>query len=202
MNVVTRACLLFGLSFCFLGNSTAYSAKPKLIAPWYLLQAQMRAALGADPCVEVEQLTGDGLNMEIKVTVCNDSKAEALAAFIAKRYEFGEQLAVMVNVYAPELVLKETSLPDSMEEIAKLLRAALTGNNYFIKVGIGGRNPMNQPAVYAAFKPMVIQYFSDDISDWYQNTNEVASKLFSDLFNLHPYVDGAVNVYATTAPIV
>lgn len=184
----------------FLASSGAFSAKSGLIPPWYLLQTQLRTALEADPCVKVNSLTGEAQDMNIKIMVCNDRKAEALAAFLTKRHQFGEQLAVSVNVYAANLGQVAVQLPSSLEETTKLLSRALHGNKYFVKTGMG-TSPMAQSAAYAVFKPRVVQYFADDISDWYQNTNEVAAKVFSDLFNLHPHTEDAVDIFATTAPI-
>lgn len=201
MNVTQRTLRsLFTLLCCFLASSGAFSAKHRLSPPWYLLQTQLRTVLEADPCVKVHSLTGDAPEMHIKIRVCNEQKAVALAAFLTKRHEFSEQLAVNVNVYAANLGQVDAQLPNSLEETTKLLSRALHGNKYFVKTGMG-TSPMAQPVAYAVFKPVIVQYFSDDLSDWYQNTNEVAAKVFSDLFNLHPYAESAVDIFATTAPI-
>jgi hypothetical protein len=197
---INKLGLLVSLLFCFLASNFAFSANTLLTPPWYLLQKQLHAILNGDPCVKVDDLSGEGLDMVIKVNVCNDKKALALAAFINKHYEFGDQLAVTVSVYGPNFVPVQENLPTSIEDAADLLSRALTGNKYFVKTGMG-KSPTAQPAVYAIFKPLVVQYHSDDIGDWYLNTNEVAAKIFSDVFNLHPYDETAIKIFATTAQI-
>ncbi|USQ13514.1 group-specific protein [Legionella lytica] len=195
-----KAGLFFAMLWGFWGSTNLFAATHRLTPPWELLQNQLSAALEADPCVHVESLTGQGLDMEINVMVCDDKKALALAAFLNKRHEFGDYLAVTVNVYAPNLLPVNALLPDDLEAKAKLLSRALVGNKYFIKTGMG-TGPMAQLVAYAIFQPVVIQYYSDDISDWYSNTNDVAAKVFSDVFNLHPFDDTAVQIFPTTAPI-
>ena len=195
-----KAQLFLAILFFFLVNTSLSAAIHRLTPPWELLHSQLSAALEADPCVYVKPLTGQGLDMEISVMVCNDKKALALAAFLTKRHEFGEHLAVTVNVYAPNLLPVNATLPSDLEATAKLLSRALNGNKYFIKTGMG-TGPMAQPVAYAIFQPVVIQYFSDDISDWYSNTNEVAAKVFGEVFNLHPFDDTAIQIFPTTAPI-
>lgn len=196
-----KARLFLAILLGFWGGTSLFAATHRLTPPWELLQSQLSAALEADPCVHVKPLTGEGLDMEISVTVCDDKKALALAAFLNKRHEFGDYLAVTVNVYAPNLLPVNATIPEDLEATAKLLSRALVGNKYFIKTGMG-KGPMGQLVAYAIFQPVVIQYYSDDISDWYSNTNEVAAKVFSEVFNLHPFDDTAVQIAPTTAPIV
>ncbi|WP_133136472.1 group-specific protein [Legionella rowbothamii] len=196
-----KAGLFLAMLFSVGGSTNLFAATLRLTPPWELLQSQLSAALEADPCVHVKPLTGEGRDMEISVTVCDEKKALALAAFLNKRHEFGDYLAVTVNVYAPNLLPVNATLPEDLGATAKLLGRALVGNKYFIKTGVG-TGPMAQLVAYAIFQPVVIQYYSDDMSDWYSNTNEVAAKVFSELFNLHPFDDTAVQIFSTTAPIV
>ncbi|MFJ1268446.1 group-specific protein [Legionella lytica] len=195
-----KAGLFLAVLLGFLGSASLFATTHRLTPPWELLQRQLSAALEADPCVSVKPLTGQGLDMEISVMVCQDKKALALAAFLSKRHEFGDYLAVTVNVYAPNLLPVNATLPDDLEATAKMLSRALVGNKYFIKTGMG-TGPMAQLVAYAIFQPLVIQYYSDDISDWYSNTNEVAAKVFSEVFNLHPFDERAVPIFSTTAPM-
>lgn len=173
-----------------------FAIQPKLSPPWYLLQTQLAASLQADPCVTVDSLQGAGLNMFVNVHVCEQTKAEALAAFISKNHQFGEQLAVRVTVLYDGAAV-ESQLPDELEEQVMLLNKALNGNDFFVHARTG-LSPTNKVSAFAVFKPRVIQYFSDDISDWYLNTNVVAATLFSKLFDLYPTTDRATAIFATT----
>lgn len=192
--------LFLSLFFCVLISNSGFATQQMLSPPWYLLQSKLSAALNTDPCIHVENVTGEGQNMEIRVLACDEKKAQALATFVNHRYEFGDLIAVTVMVYSPDLVPVEALTPDSVEDTAKLLSRALTGNKYFVKTGLG-YSPAAQPSAYAIFKPEVVQYHSDDISDWYLNTNVVAATLFSELLNLKPFDEKAHKVFATTAPV-
>lgn len=178
-------------------SNLLFATAPKLTPPWYLLQTELATALSADSCVTVNPLQGEGSNMSIDIAVCDESKAQALAAYLSKRHEFNSSLTVSVNVLYENTPI-QVELPDSLTEQVTLLNQALSGNKYFIKARLAP-NPLGQPSAYAEFSPSVIQYFSDDISDWYLNTNIVAAELFSQLFNLHPALDDAVNIFSTTS---
>lgn len=169
-----------------------------LLPTWYLLNNQLSAILNADPCVHVSNLTDEGLDMEIKVTVCHEEKAYALAAFINRIHEFGDQLAVAVKVYANSVPV-DAALPTDTKEMVALLNHALKGNKYFVKAGIGVGTMHQTEAAYAIFKPMVVQYYADDIGDWFLKTNEVAAKVFGEVFRFNPYSEDAIKLYATTA---
>ncbi|CAM2804906.1 hypothetical protein LEAN103870_03460 [Legionella anisa] len=194
--------LFLSLFICFMLSSVtsmAHAGNKMLLPPWYLLKNQLSAALNADPCVHVGDLTGDGLEMEIKITVCDEDKARALASFINRVHDFGDKLAVTVKVYSSDSIPVEAVTPITLKETVELMNLALKGNKYFVKARLGTRQQAG--AAYALFKPMIIQYYSDDISDWYLNTNEVAAKVFATVLHLDPYVEGAIKVYASTAII-
>lgn len=196
LSFINNARLMLAVFFYFFGCNLSFAVNNTLSPPWYLLQKQLSATLNADPCVHVEDLTGAGLDMEIRITVCTNDKAHALAAFVNQRHEFGDKLAVTVVVYA-DFVPVDAPMPGTLEDATKLLSRALNGNNYFVKTGIG-RSPTSVHSAYIVFKPAVIQYQSDDISDWYLNTNEVAANIFSDVLNLHPFTKGALQIFVTT----
>jgi hypothetical protein len=199
---IKKAGYFLGILSCFTLSSitsVASAADHMLLPPWYLLKNQLSASLDADPCVHVEDLTGEGLDMEIKVSVCNEDKAQALAAFINRTHEFGDNLAVKVTVYSSDSAPVEAIKPGNLKETVDLVNRALKGNHYFVKAKIGVMH--DAEAAYAIFKPKVIQYYSDDIGDWYLNANEVAAKVFGEVFNFDPYAPDAVKLYPTTSVI-
>ncbi|WP_242605377.1 group-specific protein [Fluoribacter gormanii] len=199
--VLSKEGLYFGILFCLILScmTSIANAGNTLLPPWYLLQSRLSAALSADPCVHVANLMGEGRYMEIKITVCNEDKAQALASFVNRIHEFGERLVVTVKVYASDSIPVEASASSSVKESVELLTRALKGNKYFIKAGTAIRGHVE--SAYAVFKPQIIQYYSDDVGDWFLNSNEVAAKLFSDIFNLNPFAEDAVKIYASTAII-
>lgn len=179
--------------FClFLANlsSTAFALSP----PWYLLQAQMKAVLQGDDCVKVGNLTGKGREMKIPVTVCDYKKALALAGFIAKPHEFGSNILVTIEVTAGSTPVP-TQAPRSDKEAFSMLSEALDGSRYFVKAGYV------HDQTFVEFSPTVIQYFSDDISDWYGMTNLTTAEAFKQVFDLNALAKAGVKVYATTSVI-
>lgn len=187
-------CLYIGAACC----SIEASANQTLLPPWYLLQSELNAVLSADPCVKVSDLLGNGLNMEVKINACSAEKANAIAAFVNKKYEFGDNLAVTVQVYSPNNIPVYANYPTTVEEAANLLDQALTGNNYFVKAGVGVGN--GKGAAFAEFKPLVVHYYSDDIGDLYLNTNMAASAAFKEVFNLDPFGrNGNVRIFTGTS---
>lgn len=179
----------------FLSSMSFVVSAGKLLPPWYLLNNQLSATLNADPCVHVGNLTGDGLAMEIQVTVCNEDKARALASFINRVHAYGDKLAVTVQVYS-DFVPIEANAPTTPEEAVERINQALKGNKYFLRAGLGTRQ--HEGTAYALFKSKIVQYYADDTSDWYLNNNEVAAKAFAAVFNLDPFLEGAIKMYAST----
>jgi hypothetical protein len=185
---------------CLLNISTAQPttpAKKMLLPPWYLLQAQLSATLNADPCVHVDDLIGDGSELEININVCDDEKANALSAFITKTHEFGTIL-VRINVLAPDLSLVSLKAPKDAKDVVEMLNIALTGNQYFVRAG--SLDEISD-AAFVEFKPSVVQFYADDISDWYLNMNLVASKAFSEIMDFNLMSQDNVSIYATTSRI-
>lgn len=174
---------------------TIQAANKLLLSPWVILQNQLRATLNADSCVDVQRLIGKGPNMEININVCEDNKALALAAFANKKYDFGDKL-VTVQVYSSSKIPVYADLPSTPEEVAKLLNIALKGNSFFVNAGVDKEKRVD--SAFAQFKPITVQYFSDDFSDWHFNTNKVASTAFAEVLDLNPFADNGVSVFATT----
>lgn len=170
-----------------------YANHSLLSPPWYLLQAKLSATLNSDPCVHVSDIIGEDLDMNIKIEVCNYDKAVALSAFLNKKHEFGKGAAVTTQVYAPGQLPVVTNLPKGAEETSEFLNRALSGNTYFVKTGIV------KNTAYAEFKPAVVQYHSDDLSDVYLNTNLVASTAFREVLDLNLFSDKTARAYATTS---
>ncbi len=150
-----------------------------LLPPWYLLANQLKAALQADSCIHVNDLTGQDKNMEVVVNVCDYNKALALSAFIGRKHAFGENLIVQVKVMFAGQAILPISRPNNIDETIVYLKRALDGNKYFVNVFTNSY----KDGVFVEFRPAVIQYFSDDFLDYYNNNNLVASEAFYQILN-------------------
>lgn len=182
--------LVLGFIF-FTLNSSAFAT---LLPPWYILQNQLKAVLQNDTCVHVANLVGSGRDMKIVVDVCDNNKAQSLAAFISKQHEFGSKLMVDVVVVSNQSIIKPEPIYNTNQALS-LMKQALEGNKHFVQAG------GNSDVMFAEFKPTVIQYLSDDISDWYRNTNLVAAEAFKQVLNLDKLIAVGIRVYTTTTPV-
>jgi hypothetical protein len=165
--------------------------------PWRLLQAKMSATLSADSCVRVSKIEGEGMDMKIRIDVCDYDKALALAAFLNKKYEYYKNLALTVQVYAPNSLPVSANLPTTPEEAVQVLNRALSGYPSFVKTGVNKKGT----AAFVEFKPVIVQFVSDDISDYYLNTNLPVSIAFRDLLSLNPLTKDSAKIYSTTSRI-
>ena len=172
--------------------STAASA---MIPPWYLLQTKMSKTLENDPCVKVNKLTGSGKDMHIIVDACNYEKAVALASILEKSHTFGSNNMVHVEVRANNQFVHMQS-PRTIDDFISTLTKGLTGNQQFVKIDKNRDNTL-----FLEFKPVVIQYSSGNISDYYGMSNVIAADAFYEVLNIHQINQSELHVNTTTSPI-
>lgn len=140
-------------------------AKVNLSAPWIVYYREIEAMFRGDPGVRVifEEDT-----LTVKLYVDDSGKAYALDELIPPSKKFGRT------------VLKISIIPanDSFVAVdqASLLDVALQGNSAlsFIRTITG---IMTNPITYVVFKKDVVQYWTDDLGDYFG----VHSTLFQDI---------------------
>lgn len=190
------------LSAIILAATPVVFANPQasLSPPWEILRAKLNATIGADPCVKVSDIEGRNYSvMKIRIDVCNYNKALALAGLLQKKYTFGK-ISVTTPIYISSSSSEINAYPpNNLRETWIVLNAGLSGNPYIEKIEFNEAKNI----VYIEFKPIVVQYYSDDISDLYRNTNMAASAAFRDVFYLNkdPFNRGKINAYATTVEV-
>lgn len=140
-------------------------AKVNLSAPWIIYYREIEAMFRGDPGVRV---IFDEDALTVKLYVDDSGKAYALDELIPPSKKFGRT------------VLKIGIIPanDSFTAVdkASLLDAALQGNSAlsFIRTISG---IMTNPLTYVVFKKDVVQYWTDDLGDYFG----VHSTLFQDI---------------------
>lgn len=162
-----------------------FSAKSMALSPpWVVLQNQMKATIGADPLVRVDDLdevsqSPEKFNLDVHVK-CDCEKAQALADFIGKEHDFGGVL-VDVRVFDERDHLKTAKpIPTHPDEAEELVKDALRTNRYFVKI---------DPKAFLSdffieFCKGVVQYQADNIADFYRNINQVAADAFAQILGL------------------
>nr|WP_093293253.1 hypothetical protein [Thermoactinomyces sp. DSM 45892] len=153
----------------------------ELSPPWVTYFNEIKYSVGADPSVTVGPLIPVVDVYLIIVIVSDNEKAKAIATLLHPTKTFGnvEVLVVVINTHG-ELI---TPLPCPLDafEIASIFQTALTGNDFFQEVVVQPQLPDEPDAVYPVFKPEVIQFFNDDISNLCNTFTGVAANVFQDV---------------------
>ncbi|MFD2682507.1 hypothetical protein [Bacillus seohaeanensis] len=154
---------------------------PQLSPPQFTYFNEVKHSVGNDPFVTVLniiELPHDAGYL-IPVLVRNQEKAQALATIMESQKTFGNIVVYVVVIYDGQVVnpLTDTFTP---QEMKKLVETALKTNRYFIFAAVERFSPGTE-SVYPVFSKSIIQFFNDDLSDLYNNFNEVAASVFSDV---------------------
>ncbi|WP_433751087.1 hypothetical protein [Falsibacillus pallidus] len=157
------------------------AAGVQLSPPWVTYQNELKYSVGQDPNVIVGPLIPAGGNYIIPVTVLGDEKAIALATLLKSHVEFGNVSINIVVINGDQEIVEPVPCPLGAFAIAGLVEQALSGNPYYEDVVVKRQNMGGNNAVYPVFKPEVIQFYNDDISNLCNNFTAVASKVFEDV---------------------
>jgi hypothetical protein len=148
-----------------------------LSPPWYTLYKKIVYSIGRNPSVHVQPMRQDGANYYIDI-VALDGISYPLAAILKPFYEMGN-IKVYVEVLDRSGKPIDPSLPvgtDPVDAVVKAFKGGLASNEYFVDaINIVGKSPPITPLsryqVAVIFKKSVIQFFNDDLSDYYGNLN-------------------------------
>lgn len=140
----------------------------KLSAPWYFYYRELKVLFGEDPEVKVVLDEGE---MEVKLYVSNDRKADALQQLLPAKKDFGN------------VTLKVTVVPanDGQTGMTKLFEDAFLGNPVLSDL-VHLDTPMGS-FDYAIFRKEVVQFFNDDLSDINGNCSTLYQDIARDVFD-------------------
>ncbi len=178
-----------------------------LSPPQYGLERKLRKTVGRSPHVEVmevyeEQSQGEvGSHWVIEIRARESGGGDlpgALATILKRFYDF-EGIRVQVRVLDPlgreASAVPSTGLP--VGDAIKLLETVFRDNPLFVTI----HHPTGWPFdVSVEFKAEIVQYWNDDLSDHYGNTNLVAARAFSDVMNEFLFEE-TVSVGTSTSPV-
>ncbi len=153
-----------------------------LSPPQYILHNKLVNSIGASPCVNVQEIREENGVWLIDVVGCDEAVCAGLAYVLIPEYNYGGiQVQVRVLDKNGALVEAQESLgEDPMSEIKKIFQDALKDNPYFSRV-IDSEQGFFMPTLWLEFKAEVIQFFADNIGDFYGNGNYVAADVFSEI---------------------
>ncbi|MDO5575331.1 MAG: hypothetical protein Q4G60_15280 [bacterium] len=158
-----------------MGNETL----TKLSPPWYVYHRKVQALFGRDPEVHIKDLAdlGDG-KFSYMILVYNQEKADAIKAILPQKVERGN-ITIDVTILGPgEDDIKPDVKPDR-EATIEDIHAAFTGNPVFERTIT--RTLGMYVISYCVFKKEVIQFWNDDLSDYFGNYNGLASDIAKEI---------------------
>ena len=146
--------------------------KVNLYSPWVILFRRYEALFKKDPNIKVEL---DNDNKAIKLFVTGSEKAEALTQNLPAQVKYGNE-TVQIKV-----------IPANLAETSKIeqFRKIFEGNEAVDFIG-NGSDPVTCDFNYIAFKPEVVQYSADDLSDLNGQQSTLYQDLAKDIFGDQP----------------
>lgn len=147
----------------------------KVISPWAEYAKKIQALFERDLDVEVKY---NNDVPEVLLYVIGSNKAQAISKILPETVNFG-------SIDLKVTVITDNDLENATPDI--LFREAFLGNPAFsFSSTVGGIS--SNPFTYVAFKPEVVQYHNDDISDAYGNRSTLYQQLAKEVFNDIPGV--------------
>lgn len=145
-------------------------AKLKMLSPWMVFYREIDAMFKRDPEVQVVY---DEDAQVIKLFVDNTSKADALSQILPGEKEFG-------NVTLQIIVIPSNNLLQSSPD--DLFRRAFLYNDAVWGVETTKDIPGFPCLTYVIFAKEVVQYFTDNLGDYYGITSTLYQDIAKDIF--------------------
>lgn len=166
-------------------------ASLKMISPWVKYYREVDTMFKNDPEVHVVY---DEDEMELKIYVDDQTKGEAIEMLLPNEKVYntdtvGINIALKISVVPCNTSVRKTfnRSDDDPKYYSKLFHAAFCGNQAFCDVipieGIFGFY-----AAYVIFAKDVVQYYSDDIGDYFGLTSTLYQNIALDIFKELPGV--------------
>jgi len=165
----------------------------RLSPPWNTYYNFIKWSIGSDPGVRVLDMREvSSTQYIIQIQANREEKARALATILALRKSFGHVI-VDIEVTHNGRGVSPYEPPLANSDLIRIFNQALGTNSYFENVKTGG---FVVTSIFPIFKKGVIQFFNDDLSDFYNNFNGVAANVFADV--LRPDIYG-IRINPSTA---
>lgn len=142
-------------------------AKLNMSSPWDVCYKEIQALFAEDP--EVHVLYDEGEN-EVKLYVDDGQKADALTKLLPDHKEFGNVQMKITVIPANSFAGGDTSWEDAFSGNAAV--------EDVIRVDL----PMVDDFTYILFAPKVVQYYTDNLFDYYGFTSTLYQDIAKNLF--------------------
>lgn len=161
-------------------TTTAAPEKVLLSPPWWTLQAKMLHTVGAASNVRVDRLVENPTGYTLPVVTADPATGTALATLLTQIFPMGN-VVVTVAVQNTDGRPWEARVISTVDALAGAVKDAFHANPLFTDVLVGSNFPGAYTQVVAVFVPAVVQFYNDDLSDYYRNFNGVAAKVFDEI---------------------
>lgn len=163
-------------------------ARMKLSPGWCIRYSQIAALFKYDPEVHV---IFDEDNYEIKLYVDDDDKASALATLLPDEYDFGN---VTLKVQVVPANGKEVTLINDNTSLDELFETAFCGNGAFVFAKTVNGVMLLDGITYVVFNKQVVQYYTDNLSDYFGNCSTLYQEIAKDVFGERPNLYYSTNI--------
>ncbi|MFD1884522.1 hypothetical protein [Paenibacillus wenxiniae] len=146
--------------------------------PWYTVWNQIHSTIGQDASVTVEPLDTSHNPYVVEIVVKDADKGAALAAILVPSYPFG---GVSVEVQVVDVSGKpyQPAVAKDIQGVANLFQTALKENPLFTSIEVRPYLPIqSSQVVFPIFAATVIQFYNDNMVDFYGNYNNTAAAVF------------------------
>ena len=150
-------------------------AQFRVSPPWITHIHYIEQIFGDDPDVTV--ISNEELR-PVRLFVDGQDKADAIAKLIKQKVEFGNETLTIEVV------------PCNDKTLASTVRKAFAGNEAVARIIDGSESPVPfyDDRVFVLFKPEVVQFFNDNLTDFYGNENTLHYLMAREVFDAGPSV--------------
>lgn len=149
--------------------------------PWITYYHYLDAIFADDREVTV---TYDNEEHEIKLLVNGQDKADSIDRLIVHEVDFGN------------VKLKVTVVPSNDDSMASIVRKAFAGNDAVEAIIDGGDKgiPFFDDRVFVLFRPEVVQFFNDNLNDFYGLETTLYQTIAREVFDAGASVAFGTNI--------
>jgi len=166
-----------------------------LSPPWYTYWNKIKSTVGASPSIKVSDLEPTSpANYKVTIRSDNGGEANALAQILASSATFGN-ISLSVVVINPEQIIIN---PTSPEIVINLFNTAFRSNPLYVEAKSKPLLAGSTEIVFPIFAEKVVQFFNDDLTDYYSNANLVAADAFKAVLQSHV---GVFPIYPSTTAL-
>lgn len=152
-------------------NKRATVAKTNVAiqSPWVTAYNQIKSLFERDPELLISSMVENDGTYEFTISSSNRVKIEAIQSLLKEEYVFGN-------------VTMKVNFSVENEDILQVVKNAFLGNDILKDTQVGG-NPLTGEQNFALFKKEVIQFYNDNLLDYYGNKSTLAEDIAREVFN-------------------